>query len=367
MFGLPEPVTGAMMVAWLLEHVSSVTTPARGCGETWIETRPDDNAPYLMVPTQGGCDYFAGATATRGAVTVHAHLIGDHLAVMRHVDEMRVVAPTGAWSLFPVIYLNPDHPLWTPVPDPGPTDYNHVDRLSMLFHEASHIASNSHHGECGRESPDTNIWFNVTPHTVCDNHLATSAYLVGGVVRLVLAQNCCDSLTRAGLFTLAVAELKGVRLPLRQPLVFPATETFAALGFAGRSFDAVPPEAYLQALALWMDTFLANSGCPCGQSIDDGPAQIRAMWSLAEKEWEAGNVAGPWSLLDLPEPSVVLAESHWAEVWLMRALEAAGSGYNVPLLWVVPCERFGDPACGVEAVGKPGVAKASYRERRRTH
>jgi hypothetical protein len=69
------------------------------------------------------------------------------------------------------------------------------------------------------------------------------------------------------------------------------------------------------------------------------------MWDLVEKQQQMGNTAGAWSLSELPEPSVSPGPE-WAIVWLARASRAADGGYNVPLLWVVPCDQFEDAACG---------------------
>lgn len=321
--GLPEDLTGADLVAWLLGQAVLISgdPPCLTMRTILLAERGAD--PAAAVELFGQCH----RTNFGFWSFVESNPYRPNTLV-RYYDDYAVATSGGA---VPVLYIGPRF-----LREVESTSWNsRLRRVSVLFHEAYHVA---HPDEAGHVvCSHVNLLARTTVYgrtngpmmgggERCDFGQYSSYYLDAILTELLLAHcDACTATDRAQVTDFAIDSYLRVQLPLAAPQRVPDEPLFRLLSIANESFLLVPPLRFFELLAVRMaevqgetpDWFLALADLTAEVTAREEPSMVQR------------------ALFERVSPFPV--DTDGALRWLAEARAAEADGYNVPLLVVTPC------------------------------
>lgn len=416
-----RPLSGAMLVAWLIERMVIVSanslTSAGSNGYPVILSgaRPDLGVLVFDARKQDEklSENKANKESARRIYNEYAESVGaSGIAGLRReshvrpdfnwrtadmaneeidgwrIDDRILIATENSYanpaSSYAAIYLT--EAFWRQNYSQMPR--HRIMRLALLFHEARHLDSR-HPGDIDGHFPcEEGAWPRATDrlwlggvrslkyrsYVGCNWHHA-SAYGIEATFVRAMSQNCpaCTSLDLDNLKNHEVGLRSVVQFRLRTPARIPNLPALRGeAGWAGLSIATVPPQIYFTALAEWIDLSDRRDGEVFDKYVA-GPRFFppeREKWRqqvAALSGWIAGldrqgfidpeHSPSRWGKVVNDDPSKERRErpdpdEQNAVRWAMAAAKAGAEGFNLPLIWMPPCGKFGG-GCGADVDTAP--------------
>jgi hypothetical protein len=405
-----QPLSGAMLVAWLIERIAIVSAqPAALTGHhghpvILSGARPDLGVlvfggrwgPQTPGPRQQAGLEEVGPVSDfrrirlrreanyswRNADTAQKELDGWH------IDDRVLIAASDAYANHAgndaIIYLT--EPFWREYRDQTP--HHRIMRLAILFHEARHL-DGWRSGDIDSHFPcEEDAWPRATqglrlsgaslptyqPIVGCNWHHA-SAYGIGAAFIRAVSQNCpaCAPADLMALKSQEVLAWSSVQLRLRTPVRMPVIPALHdEKGWAGLTVTTVPPQVYFTARreqttlyeSRWkglLDQYAANKSGPWPW-WNEWREQITALsaWIIEldrQRFIDPGRSLSRWSKVANDDPSSERRQrpepgEQNAVDWIMAATKAKGEGFNLPLVWMPPCKTF-NGGCSADTDAAP--------------
>jgi len=237
----------------------------------------------------------------------------------------------------------------------GRTAASRVRRLDLLIHEAFHSRLLAGHVACASESRlfgtvDMSVHdFSFPAPAECDpaSEAYRGAYAAGAEANRILLGQCqdCSDADRMQIAFDQMGSWMVTGIKASRPLTIPDEGILAGTGFAGRSFEVVPPLRFFEAAREGIAAGLEGCGTMCGtgwaadfeatqEALDAIEAFLRSAEDALPESWATPSIGAP------VEPPALDPEE--AEAWLAAALEAEATGYNLPLATQIPCRQLSD-------------------------
>ena len=371
------PLTGEIMVAWLLDRITIMTSSSQ--------------APITLEISATDQKYSAAQHVKDGrfqpllesALTEHkvfAFVRGfdwswttdkNNNGVLTFLyDSLIVIDKPSEPTQVPLIYLTQtlfDYYGTSSLPD-------RIMRLATYFHEAMHFSLS--HTDCKGSLASTSFLVaGVGLGPVKEEYCDRGYYSAGGITAVIihsLTSGCieCSNKELKRLIASEIEQLLKIKFKLKRPVkIAKSTELSETGDLTKDTFDYVPPRAILEALESYVRTIemiLYNDPADVGKGYNSFGGKINSRselaafgaWlrSLDEKHliqdsatWSNGRLSSIERLHQaydriFTQPFLQKPDVASTRLWLQAVEHAEASGYNVPLASLLPCETM-DGAC----------------------